>query len=285
MPNEPGETRSTKRIADTAYTSKSDPFTSKSDPFSNQSDPFSNRADLFSPVSIGRISEVIVDQIRLLIRRGKLVAGSRLPAERDLCTKFGVSRVTVREALRVLEANGLIEIKVGARGGAFVTAPTSERVGVGITDLLVLSRLSAVEVTEARQLIDLGIVPIVCERATVADIDDLFALCAAAKAACDRGEYTMEMSAEFHIRLARATHNGAISMLVQSFRESVVLSLQRAHDSAPAMGKKGVDEHCALVEAVRDRDPVRAQKIMAEHLNRTMARVDDLTVLAPTHIS
>ena len=267
MSTERAEIRPTKRDADTAHTSRSDPL--------------SNQSELFSPVSIDRISEVIVDQIRLLIRRGQLVAGSRLPSERDLCTKFGVSRVTVREALRVLEANGLIEIKVGAHGGAFVTAPTSERVGMGITDLLVLSRLSAAEVTQARQLIDLGVVPIVCESATAADIDDLFALCAAAEAACDHGEYTMEMSAEFHVRLARATHNGAIIMLVQSFRESVLMSLERAHESAPWMGKKGVDEHRSLVEAVRDRDPVRAQRIMAEHLNRTMARVADITAVIP----
>lgn len=240
-------------------------------------EPAPRQSDLFSPISIGRISEVIVDQIRMLIRRGELVTGARLPSERDLCTKFGVSRVTVREALRVLEANGLIEIKVGAHGGAFVTVPTSERVGVGITDLLVLSRLSAVEVTEARQLMDLGIIPIVCERATAADIADLSAHCSAAQAACDRGEYTVEMSAEFHVRLARATHNGAISMLVQSFRESVLMSLERAKEVAPGMGKEGIDEHIALVEAIRDRDPVRAHKIMTEHLNRTLARVDHLT--------
>src|SRR4051794_17874559 len=97
--------------------------------------------DLFSPINVGRISAVIIDQIRQLIHSGQLATGARLPSERDLCVQFGVSRVTVREALRVLEANGLVEIRVGARGGAFVTAPTSDRVGAGLTDLLALSAL------------------------------------------------------------------------------------------------------------------------------------------------
>src|ERR1700753_2073777 len=87
---------------------------------------------LFSRVSVGRISEIIVDQIRLLMRQGQLKPGDRLPPERDLCERCGVSRVTVREALRMLESSGLVEIRVGARGGAFVTAPSSDRVGEGL---------------------------------------------------------------------------------------------------------------------------------------------------------
>src|SRR5262245_29579538 len=121
--------------------------------------------DIFTGVNPGRASEMIVDQIRLLIRDGQLKPGDRLPAERELGERFGVSRVTVREALRGLEANGMVTIKVGARGGAFVTAPTSARVGEGITDLLALSSITAAEVTEARRVFEIGIVPLVCERA------------------------------------------------------------------------------------------------------------------------
>jgi DNA-binding FadR family transcriptional regulator len=73
--------------------------------------------ELFNPVSLGRVSQVIVDQIRLLIHQGRLTPGDRLPSERELCSRFGVSRVTVREALRVLEAGGLVEIR-SAHGGA-----------------------------------------------------------------------------------------------------------------------------------------------------------------------
>ncbi|HEY1669141.1 MAG TPA: FadR/GntR family transcriptional regulator, partial [Trebonia sp.] len=174
-------------------------------------------SELFNRVSLGRISEVIVEQIRLLMRQGQLKPGDRLPPERDLCERFGVSRVTVREALRMLESSGLVEIRVGARGGAFVTAPSSNRVGEGLSDLLSLSVISAPDVTEVRMILEVGIVPLVCERATEEDLADLEKICEQARQALRDGNYTMEMSLEFHTRVAAATHNPAVSMLVDSF--------------------------------------------------------------------
>ncbi|MDQ3342889.1 MAG: GntR family transcriptional regulator, partial [Actinomycetota bacterium] len=67
---------------------------------------------VFRPISPGRISELIVDQMRQLILGGELSTGDRLPPERELAERFGVSRVTVRDALRTLEAQGLLEIRV-----------------------------------------------------------------------------------------------------------------------------------------------------------------------------
>ena len=124
----------------------------------------------FVPVHVGRASNLIVDQIRSLIRDGRLCLGDRLPSERELCEQFGVSRVTVREALRGLEANGLVSIRVGARGGAFVAAPTIQQVSEGIADLVAASVVRPDEVDEARRTFELGIVPLVCERADEQDI-------------------------------------------------------------------------------------------------------------------
>jgi DNA-binding FadR family transcriptional regulator len=230
-------------------------------------------ANLFSRVSVGRISEVIVEQIRLLMRQGQLKPGDRLPAERDLCERFGVSRVTVREALRMLESSGLVEIRVGARGGAFVTAPTSDRVGEGLADLLSLSVISAADVTEVRQILEVGIVPLVCERATEEDLNALDGICARSEAAFSAGDYTMGMSAEFHVRVAQATHNPAVVMLVDSFRGPMLMSLETARQAAPEMGGLGTEEHKRFVSAVRKRDPEAASRIMRKHLERTAHRL------------
>jgi GntR family transcriptional regulator, transcriptional repressor for pyruvate dehydrogenase complex len=230
-------------------------------------------ARLFTAVSANRMSEAIVTQIRALIRAEKLRPGDRLPSERELGERMGVSRVTVREALRVLEAGGLVEIRVGAKGGAFVTTPTPARIGTGLADLISLSPLTAAEVTEARQVFELGIIPTVVERATERDIADLRELVARHRVALRDGEYGMPMSAAFHVRVAASTHNAAIETLVRSFHGPLLMSLREAATVAPLMGHRGTTEHGDLVEAIAARDTAGAQQIMRAHLRRTASRV------------
>ncbi len=229
-------------------------------------------AGMFSPVSVGRVSQVIVDQIKALIRDGRLQPGDRLPSERELCQRFGVSRVTVREALRVLEATGLLTIRVGAHGGAFLTSPSAERLSEGLADLISVSTLTAANVTEARIIVELGILPLAVERATDDDIAALFEMVDEAERALKAGAYDVEMSAAFHIRVAQCTHNPAIAMLVQSFHGPLLMSLAEAHQSAP-MNSRGIDEHRKLSQAIKDRDLAAAREIATTHLDRTARRV------------
>lgn len=226
-------------------------------------------ADMFKAVSLNRVSQAIVEQVKLLLRQGRLKPGDRLPSERELCERFGVSRVTVREALRVLEAGGLVDIRVGARGGAFVTSPTSQHIGEGLADLIHLSPLTVADVTEARQVFELGIIPLVVERATDEDIAALRDMVRIQQGALDRGEYVMSMSVDFHVRVAACTHNPAVEMLVQSFHGPLLMPLIEAQVVAPLTGYRGPEEHSALIDAIAARDVDRARSIMREHLYRT----------------
>lgn len=230
--------------------------------------------EMFAPVAPGRISEMIADQIRSLVREGRLRPGDRLPPERDLCQQFGVSRVTVRDALRLLEGAGLIDTRVGARGGAFVRVPTGTKIGEGIADMVTMAALHADEVTEARLVLELGLVPLVCERATEQDLADLRAICTQAEDALTQGRHDVSFSAEFHVRFARAAHNRALDVLVESFQGPLRHSLEEAQSIDPAMaGQRGVHEHVALVEAVARRDVEAAREVMSRHLGRTARRV------------
>jgi GntR family transcriptional repressor for pyruvate dehydrogenase complex len=232
--------------------------------------------ELFNRVNVERVSQVIVDRIKVLLREGKLKPGDRLPSERDLCQRFGVSRVTVREALRVLEAGGLVQIRVGARGGAFLTTPSRERLGEGLADLLSLSPLTAAEVTEARMVFELGIIPLAVERATDEDIADLRDMVEQAQRALGHDAYSMAMSAAFHVRIASCTHNPAIVMLVQSFHGPLLMSLREASEHAPLMGHRGTEEHLQIAQAIERRDTEAALAVMRAHLERTASRVSSV---------
>jgi GntR family transcriptional repressor for pyruvate dehydrogenase complex len=173
----------------------------------------------------------------------------------------------------MLEAHGLIEVRVGARGGAFVTAPAPSLLGEGLADMLRLASASAAEVTEARLVFELGLLPLACERAREDDFEALEELCDRAEAALAAGAHDVWLSARFHTRLARSTHNIALALFAEAFHAPLLRSLQVAKSVAPEMGGAGVLEHRALIDALRSRDAEAARTIMAEHLSRTAERV------------
>src|ERR687886_467913 len=128
---------------------------------------------MFAPVAVARASSAIADQIRAAIVSGRLTEGERLAPERELAEQFGVSRVTVRDALRALEAMGLIEVRVGARGGAFVTVPTGSVVGQTMSDMMMMQAITPEDIVEARLVVELGTVTLACARATPDDVERL----------------------------------------------------------------------------------------------------------------
>ena len=223
--------------------------------------------DAFRPIKIGRASTAIVDQIRALLLDGGLREGDRLPSERELAERFAVSRVTVRDALRALEAMGLVEIRVGARGGAFVTVPSGSVMGQTMSDMLMMQALSPEDIVEARLVVELGTVTLACARATKDDLGRLIELGDRARAALDKGTYTRELSWEFHMLLAQAAHNGALDGLTQSFRSSLSLHPIRTREGKSAHART-VDEHERILEALVRRDGAAARTEMAHHLLR-----------------
>ncbi|HEV7654286.1 MAG TPA: FCD domain-containing protein, partial [Mycobacteriales bacterium] len=147
------------------------------------------------------------------------------------------------------------------------------RLGAGLADLINLAPVTAVEVTEARLVFELGIIPMIVERATEDDIEDLRQLTKEHIAALRRGDYTMARSAEFHNRVASCTHNAAIEMLMHSFHGPLLMSLREAATAAPLMGQRGTYEHRDFVEAIAERDAAKATEIMHRHLSRTAKRL------------
>jgi len=224
-------------------------------------------AGLFAPVSVARASSSIADQIRQAIVTGKLNEGERLPPERELAEQFGVSRVTVRDALRALEAVGLIEVRVGARGGAFVTAPTGSIIGQTMSDMMMMSVATPEDIVEARLVVELGTVTLACARATDDDLALMRKLSVRGAEALAAKTYTRELSWDFHALVAKAAHNEAIEGLTHSFRSSLSMHPIRAREGTKAH-ERTVEEHGRILEALERRDGATARREMAHHLLR-----------------
>jgi DNA-binding FadR family transcriptional regulator len=222
---------------------------------------------MFAPIAVARASSAIAEQIRTAIVTGQLGAGDRLPPERELAEQFGVSRVTVRDALRALEAMGLIDVRVGARGGAFVTVPSGDVVGQTMSDMMMMQAITPEDIVEARLMVELGTITIASARATDEDIARLRELAQRAHEALDAGTYTRELSWDFHAVLGEITHNGAIEGLTQSFRSSLSMHPIRTREGARAF-ERTVEEHERILAALERRDGAAARREMATHLLR-----------------
>jgi DNA-binding FadR family transcriptional regulator len=222
---------------------------------------------LFEPVIPARASSAIADQIRTAIVTGRLGAGDRLPPERELAEQFGVSRVTVRDALRALEATGLIKVRVGARGGAFVTAPTGSHVGQTMSDMMIMQAVSPEDIVEARLVLELGTVTLACSRATDDDVAALRELVEQSKKELKAGTYVREMSWEFHGLVAHAAHNAAVEGITTSFRSTLSMHPIRTREGTRSHSRT-VEEHARILEAIERRDGETARREMAHHLLR-----------------
>jgi GntR family transcriptional repressor for pyruvate dehydrogenase complex len=172
----------------------------------------------FDAIAPARAVDEIAAQVREMIANGKLKPGDRLPAERDLAVRLHVSRNTLREALRALEHAGIVEMRKGATGGAFVLPGSSNVIVNGLRDLYHLGAITPEQLTEARIWLSEIVVRVACERATDDDLQALEDNIAAATRAGAAGDFDerARLNREFHLILARATRNPIMAITMES---------------------------------------------------------------------
>jgi GntR family transcriptional regulator, transcriptional repressor for pyruvate dehydrogenase complex len=170
----------------------------------------------FKPIRSQRAFEEIAEQIRTELAQGRLGVGSRLPSERALAEQFGVSRNTLREALRSLEHAGLVRLQKGATGGAFITEGNGQVITTGLMDMYHLGAIQPAQLTEARIWLESIIVREACLRATPADLEALHANVRDAEAAIAAGDFhrRADIHLEFHRLLARMTRNPIMEIVM-----------------------------------------------------------------------
>lgn len=226
---------------------------------------------VFAPVRPQRAFDQIIAQIRAMLQTGQLRPGDRLPPERTLAEQMKVSRNTVREAIRMLEISGLVTVKPGQGGGAFVARPDSSVVARQLSDALQLTDLSLGDITEARLWIETIAVRIACERMTPEDLAALEANVDLAQKLAEEGDWARraDVHIEFHKLLVAATQNPLLTFLMNSVLDllpPIIAAVGPSTDSAVTRSRR------RLLARLRDRDAEGAVQEMERHLHRLHKR-------------
>jgi DNA-binding FadR family transcriptional regulator len=212
--------------------------------------------------------EQVADQLRELIMAGEIGPAQRLPNEAALAVQFGVSRPTIREALRVLSAQALIRTTKGASGGSFVTVPTVDHISEFLSsNINLLSRsedISLDEFLEARELLEVPAARLAARRHDEAALEAL-----AAAIPSQPGELGTEEqfihNKDFHSAMVIASGNTLLSIAAQP-----VFSVLQTHLKRSTLGRRFHqrinEDHRALAEVVRQGDDEAAGRLMHEHL-------------------
>jgi DNA-binding FadR family transcriptional regulator len=223
-------------------------------------------------VTAQTLTQAVAEHLRTLIHRGEVGPGDRLPAERELAEQLGVARISVREAIKILQRHGYVTVRRGALGGTYVTELTEPlakwrmrmRTQAGEFDDMIDFRI-ALEADAARlAAIRRDRADLATLRAAIAKLDQV-----------DGGHAAFRLAdSQFHRGLARAARNVRIEAAIESVRGE----LFSPHDLLPYVDpvEESRRDHQQVYDAVRDGDPDRAARVMREHIERTRHQLREI---------
>ncbi len=204
-----------------------------------------------------RLYEEAMVRLAEHIRKGKLKPGDRLPSERDLAARMKISRATLREALRVMQLQGMLVSRRGA--GNYISGGNAQ-------DLArTLDHLALKDIFELRFLIEPSIAALAAQRGTADDISRLETILRKQEQQIQQSRNIAESDTEFHAALATATHNHALVQIDATLMQIIAPSRNKSLQTS-RRARSSLVSHCAILDAVRTRDPQRAQREMEEHI-------------------
>lgn len=225
--------------------------------------------------------ELIVEQVKRAIFLGRFVPGDKLPPERELAAQMLVSRTTIREAMRVLEGEGLIQVKRGATGGLVVRAQSGLRPGE-IETYMETQREMLDMIYEYRIANECMAARLAATRRTKEQLRRMAASMKAMGQLCETPEMREKMAniarfraldSEFHLVVAEASGNRLIRQAVEDARTAMFLPIgkvfKKLEDSAN-------EHHEAIYAAIADGDPERAAEAMRRHIVTTRESLENL---------
>jgi DNA-binding FadR family transcriptional regulator len=221
---------------------------------------------------VPKMAELVAQRLRRQIVRGELSEGDALPSEAELMAQFGVSRPTLREAFRVLESEGLINVRRGAHGGARVQIPNGDTAARYAGLVLEFRGTTLEDVYDARNIIEPPLAGLLARKRTKADLDKLKAAHDTAREHLDDGNALIRIHYEFHAVMIELAGNQTMAVLNGMVRHIIDLSSFQ-HVAADAGSpanirsiRKGFRAHELLIEHVEARDAEAAEDLWRTHL-------------------
>src|SRR3954452_4916904 len=236
-------------------------------------------ADRFSPIRLDA-SEHIAREIRLYVERKGLKPGDRIGTENELAREFGVSRPTLREALRLLAGSHLIQVNQGRAGGIFVSSTANESMGrnlsQAIATMLATESVSLHELLEARIYLEVPLAGLAAENADEGTFAEMESAIAAAEGHAPASDEFRMADTRFHKAIADAAGNDLMvaftSWILEVLQPSLVAYMGPALEADDIL-----DQHRRILRAVRRGQPAAAQRAMLqhiEHIRRVVRKLD-----------
>jgi DNA-binding FadR family transcriptional regulator len=216
-------------------------------------------------LKVPRASELVAEKLRSIIMSGVVSAGQTLPPEKELVSQLGVSRATLREALRFLEAEGLITTKTGPKGGATVRNPGPAAHTRSLAMLLQLDETPFQMLLEARRLLQPLCANLTAERISPSEMAELTAALGVMRENLDNMTLYLEGQLRFHTGIIAAAHNDVLRLYTNSVGELISAQTARVGLSE-AERKIGLQAAERILEAIEKGDGPLAARRTEAHL-------------------
>jgi GntR family transcriptional regulator, transcriptional repressor for pyruvate dehydrogenase complex len=227
----------------------------------------------WQPVRKMRTHEQVLAQIEQKILDGDLRVGEKLPSERELAEALGVSRASIREALRALEVMGIIESRIGSgpESGSFVSGKSNAALGNLLRLHMALAQIGLADLVDIRSQLEQSNARRAAAQHTEEDLSHLLSLIESMRSPGLRYEEFNELDTEFHVSIAQASKNALATDLMQALRDAVKHKMTAAFASLAdwrAVANQLILEHEEVVRAIAHNQPDIAAKLVGEHIER-----------------
>jgi len=221
---------------------------------------------MFRPLRKQRYSDRIAELIQKKILEENLEIGTNLPAEKEMAREFEVSRSVIREALRILEISGLVDIKKGPTGGIFVSNVYHEPIKRSLNNLIASGDITIEHLFEARLLIEPRIAREAARHARKEDLNKIRDLLADSAAHRDDPFHLKKNNLKFHLMLAKACGNPVLSIMLESVIELLVERIMDFVDLS--LERYFFKIHRNIFQVIQDKKPDAAERLIkADILN------------------